>query len=82
MLNAQVKTNGTTIAMTMPITNTAMDCGTIEINPGKPPTPMADACTLFSARKMLPNPEPTKAAYNGNLKRKFTPNIAGSVMPK
>ena len=62
MLNAQVKTNGTTIAMTIPITKTAMDCGTIEINPGKPPTPMAEACTLFRDRKMLPRADPTNAA--------------------
>ena len=62
MLNAQVRTNGTTMAMTIPITKLGMNCGMIEINPGKPPTPMAEAVTLLSDRKMLPSAEPSSAA--------------------
>ena len=62
MLNMHVSANGTTIATTMPITNIGMALGTIEINPGSPPTPMAEACTLFNDRKMLPSAEPSSAA--------------------
>ncbi len=43
MLNAQVKTNGTSMAISIPSTNIGMYCGMIEMNPGSPPTPMAEA---------------------------------------
>ena len=62
MFNPQVRTNGTTMAITIPITNIGMNCGMIEIKPGKPPTPIAEAWTLFSDRKMQPRAEPIRAA--------------------
>ena len=47
----------------MPITNIGMYCGMIEMNPGSPPTPIAEAWTLFSERKMLPRAEPVSYTH-------------------
>lgn len=62
MLSTQVRANGTSMAISIPMTNIGMNCGMIEMKPGKPPTPMAEAWILFSERNMQPSAEPASAA--------------------
>ena len=55
--------------------------GFIEIIPGRPAAPRAMAFTLNNEINADPAAEPAIAPINGYLSFKFTPNIAGSVIP-
>ncbi len=74
-------TNGTIITIAIPIPNATHPLGTIENMPGTPPTPIEVASTFCIVINAAAIDEPIIAAINGYLKRKFTPNIAGSVIP-
>ncbi len=77
-----VSTNGTTSAIPIPIKNDPQLPGKIDRNPGIPPTPMDDARTPAIVITIPAIAEPIIAKINGYRKRKFTPNIAGSVIPR
>src|SRR5690625_372130 len=73
--------NGTTITTAIPIPKDIQPPGIIDRIPGTPPTPIELAFTPCNVINAPAIDEPIIAAINGYLNRKFTPNIAGSVIP-